>query len=245
MPIRCVPLVLLLATLPCGAGCASVVADVPRWTSQDAALPPVLRNGPDRDYEPDFRTKRGLLVQVRRHGMWLGGDFDGRTSLTGPDVITLSDTDAGQGYELGLGAVAKGDQFLLTYRQLDFDGTIGALDADVNYRAFALQVARSFRANEPVQPYVLLEFLYALADLDDASTSGMSVGDAKLRDGFGLGLGAGVAWWFRDDLALDLRAHVDHIGFSSAEGVSGNEGDIDDDVNVSSYGLSLGLSWVP
>lgn len=199
---------------------------------------------PDAGYRSEFYSRQGFHVAVRGHGARLWGDFDGDTALVGPDTIFIPDADEGTGYELAVGGMKEGDAYRLTYTRIDHDGSIGGADADVEYRAIGLEIVHYMRANEPVQPLFSLGLVYPFVDLEDASTDGVVVGDAKLRSGFGLSLGGGVAWWLTRGLALDLRAQYVLQWFYEAEGVAGDEDDVDDGVDASSYGISLGLTWV-
>ena len=232
---------LLLASIACG--CSSERLVRPLRAQESPETLPAQGVDPDAGYKADFRAKQGVLAQVRHYRSRLSGDFDGDTTLTGPDTIFIPEADDGSGYSIALGGMEEGNAFLLSYRRIEYDGEIGNLDADVEYRAFALEVLHFFRANEPVQPYLQLEMLLPFADLVDASTDGVAVGNAKLREGFGLGVGGGVAWWLSRRLARDVRAEAADQWFSSAEGVRNNEEDIDDDLDASNYGISIGLSW--
>jgi len=73
---------------------------------------------------------------------------------------------------------------------------------------------------------------------------GLTRGDAKLSDGFGVDAGLGLAWWLGPHLALDLRALTAYQSFDRAEGVANDSESIGNGVDGPSFGLSVGLTWV-
>jgi opacity protein-like surface antigen len=199
---------------------------------------------PDAGYNPDFYAKSGVYLSGRAHWSTLGGDFDGDTLLaSGSDVIAVPDANDGYGYELALGWMSEGWAMELSYTSIVYEGSIGAADSDVDYGAITWNGMRYLRANEPIQPYLMIGFLFSWAELEDASTDGATTGDAELDYGFGIDGGVGLAWWLSHDLALDLRALAVYQEFDEAEGVSAS-GTIDDPIEGPSYGISLGLTWV-
>lgn len=200
---------------------------------------------PDAGYRSEFYSKNGVYVSARYHGSWLaGGDFDGDTALVGPDTILVPEADDGDGYEIALGWMNDGFAGELSYTEVDYDGSIGASEADVEYYAIALQGLYYVRANAPLQPYFLFGMFFPWADLEDASTDGVVVGDGELENGFGLDLGLGLSWWLSHRIALDVRGVTAYQWFDKAEGVAGDSDTIDDPVEAWSFGLSVGLTWV-
>jgi len=191
--------------------------------------------GPDARYRSDWVVERGLYVSARRHTSELRGDFDGDTVLLGPDETVVPDAGTGEGNEVALGMVSRGFGFELAYAHIDYD--------DVDYRSVSLNGLYYLRPNERIQPYFLFGIFFPWATLEDSSTSGMVVGDGELTSGFGLTLGAGVAWFLADGVAFDLRAQGSLQEFTRAEGVLGFEGEIDDPVLGTSFGASAGLTF--
>jgi len=198
---------------------------------------------PDADYVSEFRSAQGLILGVRAQRSWLGGDFDGDTTLTGPDTISVPDADQGDGYVLSIGAMKDGDAYLFSYTRERFDGDVLGRGADVQYRAFAFEVQHYLRANEPVQPYLSLGLVLPYMTLEDASSAGLAPGDAHLRMGFGLSVGGGVAWWIDRHLAFDVRTQYTYQTFREAEGVLDDSQDIDDELDASMLSVSVGLTW--
>jgi opacity protein-like surface antigen len=200
---------------------------------------------PDADYPSEFFARRGFLIGVHAHGAQLGGDFDGETTLVGPDAIFLSDTDPGAGFEVVLGGMQEGSAFELGYTRVTLDGDFAGFEQDVSYRAFGVRGLQYWNANRPVQPLALVGLLVPLVDIDEGSSNGVVDGTGKLRSGFGIEVGGGVAWRLSRRVALELRARSVFQWFGSAEGVNDDNEEIDDDVYAPLYGLSIGLTWVP
>lgn len=246
---------LLLAT---GTGCVSPrrehaarelwIVETPRTETELAetevpSRPALQQTDPDAHYRAGFLAASGLYLSTRAHWSQLGGDFDGDTVLTGPDTIFVPDADDGLGYEVALGWMSKGWAMELSYTRIDYDGSIGSAPADIEYQAISWNGMRYLRANEPLQPCLLVGLVFPWMDLEDASSFGGPFGDAELSNGFGIQAGLGLAWWFGPHLALDLRSTAAYQVFEEAEGVSGDSGSIDDGVEGWSFGLSLGLTF--
>jgi len=198
----------------------------------------------DAGYRAEFFARDGVYFAARGHWSELGGDFDGDTSLTGPDTIFVPDAKDGLGYELGLGWLNKGWAMELTYSRIDYDGSVGSLDADVEYESINWNFVHYLRGNEEWQPFWTVGLVFPWMDLVDASTDGVNVGDGELKQGFGFDLGLGLAWWLGHGFALDLRGLYTYQFFEEAEGVAGDSESIDEGVDGPSYGLSAGLIWV-
>jgi hypothetical protein len=211
--------------------------------SVDAPARTLLQEDPDAHYRAGFFAANGLYLSCRTHWSLLGGDFDGDTTLVGPDTIFVPDADDGIGYELALGWMTRGWAMEVSYSRITYDGSIGAASADIEYQAISLNGLHYLRANEALEPYFLVGLVFPWADLDDASSFGGPLGDAELTNGFGLDAGLGLSWWFGPHLALDLRSLFTYQTFEEAEGVSGDSGSIDDGVEGPSFSLSLGLTW--
>jgi opacity protein-like surface antigen len=230
---------LVLASTAC-------VAPEPPWGTAlragDASMQVV---DPDADYPSEFFAREGFLIGVHAHGAQLGGDFDGETTLVGPDTIFLSDTDPGAGFEVVLGGMQEGSAFELGYTRVTLDGDFAGFEQDVSYRAFGVRGLHYWNANRSVQPLALVGMLIPLVDIEDGSSNGVADGTARLRSGFGFEVGAGFAWRISRRLALELRARSVFQWFGSAEGVNDDEEEIDDDVYAPLYGLSLGFTWIP
>ena len=175
----------------------------------------------------------------------MGGGCEGRVDgVVGPDRIDIPEADDGYGYELALGWISEGWATELTYTNIYYEGSIGAQESDIDYYAITWNILHYLRGNESVQPYFLFGLLYSWADLEDASTLGLTRGDAELSDGFGIDAGLGVAWWLGPHLAFDLRGLTVFQSFGSAEGVANDSESIGDGVDGLSFGLSVGLTWV-
>jgi hypothetical protein len=229
---------LCLALLPWLSACA---APASRPAARQEEL---LQADPDAGYASEFYGRSGFTLGARAHGAWLGGDFDGETTLSGPDTIFLSDTDDGLGYELVAGYLDDGTAFELSYTRVEYEGEFGPFPGDVEYRAFGVRGLHYWRANSPVQPLAFLGLLFPLVDIDDGSSDGVAVGTGKLRSGFGLEAGGGVGCWLTRRLLLDLRGYFVYQEFTRAEGVNDDSEDIDDPVEAPEYGLTLGLTYV-
>lgn len=198
---------------------------------------------PDAHYRSEFFARKGVSLGVRGTGSHLGGDFDGDTTLDGPDTIFLSDTEDALGYELVLGFVGAGSAVELSYARTEYEGEFAGFPGDVEYKAFTVRGVNYWRANSAVQPLAFVGFLLPLADIEDGSSDGVDTGNGKLRSGFGLELGGGLAWRLTPRLALDLRASTVYQEFERAEGVADDAEDIDDGVSAPSFSLSIGLAW--
>jgi len=228
----------LLALVVLGlAACAPAPA---RALRQEAGV----LDDPDAGYASEFFARRGVSLGVRASGASLGGDFDGDTTLSGPDTIFLSDADEALGYELVLGFLGEGSSVELGYTRREHEGDFEGFPGDVEYSAFTLRGLSYWRANSAVQPLGFLGFLFPLVDIEDGSSDGVATGNGKLREGFGFEAGTGLAWWLTPRLVLDLRASAVYQEFTRAEGVADDSEEIDDGVWAPSYGLSLGLAWV-
>ncbi|HEX6885980.1 MAG TPA: hypothetical protein VF530_21580 [Planctomycetota bacterium] len=199
---------------------------------------------PDAGYRSAFYGKNGIALGVRGLGTRMGGDFDGDTTLVGPDTIFLSDVDDALGYELALGYRNEGTGWELAYARTYHEGDFAGFPGDVDYRAFTFRGLHYWRANSEWQPFGLVGFVLPLADIEDGSSLGPETGTAQLRGGFGLELGGGLACWLTPRLVLDLRTTFVYQEFSRAEGVADDEDEIDDGVSAPSLGLGLGLTWV-
>lgn len=225
------------------ASCAAT--ESPRWAAIRAQEGPAQVTDPDADYPSEFYARRGLLIGVHGHGAQLGGDFDGDTTLVGPDTIFLSETDPGTGYELVLGGMLEGEAFEISYTRVELDGEFEGFSGDVSYRAFGARGLHYWNANRPLQPLAFIGLVVPLVDIDEGSSNGLVDGTAKLRSGIGIELGGGVAWRISRRLAFELRARSVFQGFGSAEGVNDDQEEIDDAVYAPLYGVSLGFTWVP
>lgn len=203
-----------------------------------------MQADPDADYRSEFFAKKGVSLGVRGTGTHLGGDFDGDTTLQGPDTIFLSDTEDALGYELVLGFAGAGTSFEISYTRTEYEGEFAGFPGDVEYRSFNVRGLNYWRANSALQPLAFVGFLFPLADIEDGSSDGVDTGNGKLRSGFGVEAGGGLAWWLTPRLVLDLRASAVYQEFARAEGVADDPEDIDDGVSAPSYGLSIGLAWV-
>lgn len=203
-----------------------------------------VASDPDAGYRSEFFGKRGLALGARALGTQLGGDFDGETTLDGPDTIFLSDVDDALGYEVSIGYRKEGSGFELAYARTEHEGDFAGFPGDVDYRAFTFRALHYWRANSEWQPFAALGLVFPLADIEDGSSDGPETGDAQLRGGFGLEVGGGLAWWLAPRLVLDLRTSFVYQEFSRAEGVADDEDEIDDPVSAPSLGLGLGLTWV-
>jgi len=249
-------LVVALLLIAAGLGCASPrraplardlrFAEEPRTELELAevqASPPLQEADPDAHYRAGFFAANGLYLSGRAHWSRLGGDFDGDTTLVGPDTIFVPEADDGLGYEIALGWMSKGWAMEFSYSRITYDGSVLGASADVEYQAISWNGLRYLRGNEALQPYFLVGFVFPWMDLDDASTNGGPFGDAELSNGFGINAGAGLAWWLGPHLALDVRSLYTYQVFEEAEGVSDDSGTIDDGVEGPSFGLSVGLTW--
>lgn len=225
-------------------------SELPRATTdvqqQQQPIPqqPLLIPDPDAGYRADFFAAKGVYIGARGHWSSLGGDFDGETALVGPDRIDIPEADDGYGYELALGWLSEGWAMELSYTNIYYEGSIGAQESDIDYYAVTWNVLHYLRGNESVQPYFLFGLLYSWADLEDASTLGLTTGDAHLSGGFGIDAGLGVAWWLSSHLALDVRALGVYQSFEQAEGVGNDSESINDGIEGPSFGLSVGLTYV-
>jgi len=203
---------------------------------------------PDAGYRAEFFAREGVYLSGRSHWSRLGGDFDGETSLDAGrpppnnEVISIPDADDGYGYELALGWMSKGWAMEMSYTEIEYDGSIGGADSSIDYGAVTFNGLHYWRANEPIQPYLMIGLLFSWADLEDASQVGLARSNAELS-GFGIDGGGGLAWWLGHSLALDVRALFVYQEFDDADGAS-ISGTIDDPVEGPSYSLSVGLTWV-
>lgn len=223
-----------LAWLALGSSCAAPAS------RQDAPA----GSDPDADYPSAFFARKGLSLGARASGTHLGGDFDGDTTLDGPDTIFLSDAEDALGYELVLGFPGAGTSWEFSYARTEYEGEFAGIPGDIEYRSFTVRGLHYWRANSDLQPLASLGFLFPLVDIEDGSSDGVNTGDAELRSGFGVEAGGGLAWWLTPRLVLDLRASMIYQEFERAEGVAGDDEGIDDGVAAPSYGVSLGLAWV-
>ena len=208
---------------------------------------------PDAGYNPDFYAKEGVYLSGRYIWSDLSGDFDGETTLQAPgtEVISIADVDDGYGYEVALGWMSKGWAMELSYTDNEYEGTIAGSPADIYYSAITWNGLHYWRANEPLQPYLMIGMLFAWAELENASTHdpdgggplGTVTRDADLEFGFGLDGGGGLAWWLSHNLALDVRALFTYQEFDEADGQT-ISGTIDDPIEGPSWSLSVGLTWV-
>ena len=202
---------------------------------------------PDAGYNPDFYAKEGVYLSGRYIWSDLSGDFDGETTLVpGPpsnEVISIADVDDGYGYEVALGWMSEGWAMEITYSDIEYEGSISGSPADIYYGAVTWNGLHYWRANEPLQPYLMIGMLFAWADLENASMNGPVTRDAELDFGFGLDGGGGLAWWLGHNLALDVRALFTYQEFDEADGQTVN-GTIDDPLEGPSWSLSVGLTWV-
>ncbi len=215
-------------------------AEPRRSAAQDALVP----GDPDAHYRSEFYGHSGFGLGVRGIGSRLGGDFDGDTTLSGPDTIFLSDLDDSLGYELVFAIFDEGTAFEFGYTRTDYEGDFAGFPGDVDHRAFGVRAIHYWRANERLQPLAYLGFFVPWAEIEDGSENGPAIGDAQLTSGFGGEVGGGLVWWLSRRLALDLRAHALYEEFARAEGVADDEDQIDDPVSVTGVGMSLGLTWV-
>lgn len=117
---------LVLASTSC------VAAEPLRGPAIRSAEPFAQAGDPDADYPSEFFARKGFLIGVHGHGAQLGGDFDGATTLVGPDTIFLSDTDPGAGFEVVLGGMKEGSAFELDYTRVELDGDFAGFEQDVS-----------------------------------------------------------------------------------------------------------------
>jgi hypothetical protein len=134
---------------------------------------------PDANYRPEFYAKSGFYFTGRGHWSDLGGDFNGDTTLVGPDTIFHPEANEGYGYEVrpGLALGRLGDGVHVQQHRLRRDDR--ALDAETQIEAVNWNFVRYLRGNEELQPYWMLGLTFPWADLKNASTDGVVVGDAS------------------------------------------------------------------
>jgi outer membrane protein W len=180
------------------------------------------------------------------HGAWaeLGGDFDGSTALTGAsDTVFVPDAGSGTGFGLAIGRRWDRQAVELSFTQTQHDGSIsGAPGGDVTYDSVDLDWRYFFRPEEKLQPFFQAGIGAAFATLEDASTNGVSVGDADLS-GAELALGGGAEYYLGEHWSLGVRALYRFAFFDTAKGVSDDEGSIDNTVDTGGLVLLFGTSF--
>lgn len=180
------------------------------------------------------------------YGTWaqIGGDFDGSTVLTGAtDSIEIPDADDGAGAGLAIGYRWERWALELAFTAIQFDGTLtAATGGDVYYGALELNGRYFFSVQDRFQPFLQAGLGVAAATLEDSSTGATGTGDGDLT-GAVLNAGGGAEYYFTDHFSLGMRALYRYTSFDMAEGVDGDEGSIDDEIEASGLALELGITF--
>lgn len=194
--------------------------------------------------EAGFHAREGFTLEL--HGAWaqLGGDFDGDTALSGAtDTIFIPDADDGTGFGLAFGRRWERYALELAFTHTGHDGSIaGSSGGDVAYDVLAVNGRWFFRTEHRLQPFLLGGLGVAMATLEDASTSGASVGDADLT-GLEVAVGGGLEHYLSERWSLGLRVFYRQAFFDTAEGVAGDEASIDESVDGGGVALTFGAAF--
>jgi opacity protein-like surface antigen len=191
-----------------------------------------------------FTTPGGVYFDLYATWAQLGGDFDGDTVLTGAtDTIEIPDADDGAGVGLAIGYRWDQVALELAFTALEFDGTLSvATGGEVYYGALELNGRYFFRVQERFQPFLQAGLGVAVANLEDSSTGASGTGDGDLYGGV-LNAGAGAEYYLTEHFSLGFRALYRYTSFTEAEGVDGDEGEIDDEVEAGGVALELGITF--
>lgn len=217
----------------------SALVPHPTLAPLDPAPPAAVRGG--------FEAREGFYLGL--HGTWaqLDRDFDGETVLVGADeTIAIPDADDGAGLGLAIGHRWERNALELDVSVIQHDGTLpgGVPGGDVTYTAVDANWRYFFRHDRHLQPFVQATLGLAFASLEDASADNLTaeIGDADLA-GVELGLGGGLEYYLSERWSFGVRVAYRQTYFDSAEGVTGDEGDIDDTIEARGVTVAFGTAF--
>lgn len=174
----------------------------------------------------------------------VGGDFDGKSFLVGPDdIIIQPEIDGGFGYGILAGygftpAWALELSYLASSHDAEFLGGSG----DVKYSAFNIDLKYSLLTSQATQPYFRVGIGFPKLVVEDGSASFLGqVGDAEYT-GVGLNLGVGVDHYVTPHFSVGAGATYRIVEYDEAEGVVGS-GKIDDNLDGDGFGLMLSAAY--
>ena len=216
---------------------------VPQPASAALAQPAAVPNKPRRR-KADFHAREGGLVRVGGHLWNIAGDYDGNTLVVSDpsDSVIVPDYDPTFAPEVGFGYRGKRYGWDLTYKRFESEGEFGGGVADDQWNYVDLDFKQFYRLDKRLQPYVSLGAGYFFGTVTDGASDGVNFEDSDFS-GASLNIGAGLALYLSERLAIDVRGIYRFAKTLEVETVSFGDLGIDDGLSADGYGVSVGLSY--
>lgn len=252
--------VLPLLALACAS--APRPPSMPYWSSAGAgvvAATPRAAGAPLVIDDHRMRVPRDRGIEVPKHwpasGLYLGGalitsqpmgDFDGDTAYgNGTNLVLIPDIDVGAGGGAYVSYRWHMNELLVQYSITEHDGDFSGsprqhdttfYDLDFNWRHY-------FWEKSPLQPYALLGFGWARAEIDDGSADQTLTvfEDAQVYNGINFNVGAGAALYTLPWVVFFGQGVYRFVRYESIDGIGGR-GSATPDVDGDGWAVSVGAA---
>lgn len=171
----------------------------------------------------------------------MSGDFDDTIVLVGPSGgVDVPDVDNGPGFGVVLGWRGEKVAMELGYQRSihdTFSSFVDIGESEAAYNVVDLNFKIDVFARNKLRPYILLGLGIPWLTIEDSATAGEGLEDATFF-GYCLNAGAGVAYYFRPQLAVTGGLIYRWNRFTSAEGTS-----LEDSLSEGALGLTVGIAY--
>jgi hypothetical protein len=190
-----------------------------------------------------YYAKNGFYMGVTTPYNTINGDFDGETILVASDEIVLvPEIENNYGWGILIGGRDKNGAVELSYLRSTHDASFLGAEGEAVYNMINLDLKGYFLADKPVQPYLLMGLCIPWLVVEDASATAYEVGDVTFK-GIGLNLGAGLAYYFHPRVSINGGVTYRWITYTSAEGVSGKNRSIEDELSGNGLSFNVGMAF--
>lgn len=188
-------------------------------------------------------AKEGLYIGFDLVHQSIDDDFDGDSAYTnGPEIIIVPDIESDEGFGLHIGyqlpskfAIELG--FIFT----EHDSTWLGNDFDVDHGEIYVDFKYYLNMESPIRPYLRAGLGFHVLEVDDGATDGVLTTDAEYR-GAGINMGAGLDYFFNNNISVGLAAIYKFVEYDEAEGLTDEE-ELDDELDGSGLTASIRLSY--
>ncbi|MAB81124.1 MAG: hypothetical protein CMJ89_17395 [Planctomycetes bacterium] len=207
----------------------------------------------------DLRPRDDGAEAWPAQGLWVGAylnktgveddDFDGDLVLQGAtDAIVIPDLQNAQSVGFSISYRWKSWEAVLQYDRIDHNGHVSgsALSHATEIQNLDLLMRRYCWVETPVQPYAVAGVGWSRADIKNGATDSAltfaQVGEAQLKNGVNVDIGAGVAFYPLPWLSVYGQAMYRFVTFGDAVGLSGvSLGEVNADNWTIAAGASIRL----
>lgn len=195
-------------------------------TEEPSTSPVAPSTSPARPRAHDATSiKEGTYIGLYLTSNQMSGDFDDSTSYsTYDEFLDVPDVDSGTGIGAVLGFRVPKGALELGYQRSSHDvsGVIHE-EGDAKYNIIDLNFKIDVLARNQIRPYLLFGFGFPWLTIENSLYDYYSGWEDATFFGLALNVGAGAAYYFRPDLAVDGGILYRWNRFSSAEGKSLDE----------------------